>query len=146
MKLSDIVWTPSPKPLAASGLLIYASEFAVLKSKIRTFTPVQMARVKLAHNKNVAVLLGEESDLPWIPGALYLGQASGVTNLYLPTSLSPSLPIPLIASAVSTLFGTGQYAIDPKHNQCYDVSAALPLSRIDPETLPFGFIAPEKLQ
>ena len=136
MKLSDIVWTPSQQPLPASGLLIYASEFTQLRGKLRTFTAEQNTRVKLAHNKSVALLQGTDEDLPWIPGALYLGQVSGVTNLYLPTTLSPSLPIPLIASVVSTLFGTGQYAIDPKHHQCFDVSAALPLNRIDPETLP----------
>ena len=136
MKLSDIVWTPSPHPLAASGLLIYAREFPLLKDKLNTFTPEQKVRVKLAHDKNVIVLLGEDADLPWIPGALYLGQVTGVTHLYLPTTLSPSLPIPLVASAVSTLFGNGQYVIDPKHHQCFDVSAALPLHRIDPETLP----------
>ncbi|WP_022951102.1 hypothetical protein [Leucothrix mucor] len=136
MKLSDIVWKPSQQPLPASGLLIYAAEYPLFKAKLASFTPEQKARLKLAHGSDVAVLLGANQDLPWIPGALYLGQASGVTNLYLPTTLSPSLPIALIASAVATLFGTGQYAIDPKHHQCFNISAALPLSRIDPETLP----------
>ena len=136
MTLSDIVWTPSQQPLPASGLLVYASEYPLLRAKLGAFTSEQKAHLKLAHGSKVAILLGASQNLPWIPGALYLGQTNGVTNLYLPTSLSPSLPIALIASAVTTLFGTGQYAIDPKHHHCFDVSAALPLNRIDPETLP----------
>lgn len=136
MKLSDVVWRPSSQPLAASGLLIYSREYPQLKSKLEAFTAEQQAQLKLAHDKHVAVLLGDEVNLPWIPGALYLGQATGVTNLYLPTTLSPSLPISLIASAVSTLFGPGQYAINPKQHTCFNVSAALPLNRIDPEALP----------
>ena len=136
MKLSEIVWKPSREPLTASGLLIYAREFPLLKAKLNTFTPEQKAQLKLAHDRNVAVLLGDSQDLPWIPGALYLGQSPAVTNLYLPTNLSPSLPVAMIASAVSTLFGAGHYAIDPKNHHCFNVSAALPLNRIDPETLP----------
>lgn len=136
MKLSDVRWTPAVKPLSANGLLIRAAAYPSFKTKLAGFSKEQKSRLKLAHHNDTCILLGKNDDLPWIPGAVYLGKEMGVPSLYLPTTLTPSFPPSLIANAVNAIFGSGQYVIDPKNQYCFNISAALPLSQIDPETLP----------
>ncbi|MGB1311688.1 MAG: hypothetical protein ACPG47_10765 [Leucothrix sp.] len=135
MKLSDIVWVPATTPLPASGLLIHAAECSLFKTKLVSFNQEQKSQLTLAYSNDTYLVLADSHHLPWIPGALYLGIAPSTPSLYLPTTLSPSLPTSLIANAVLQLFGPGQYAIDPKNHHCFNVSEALPLNRIDLETL-----------
>jgi hypothetical protein len=46
------------------------------------------------------VLLGEEDQLPWADGVVYLGRDASSPSLLLPTNREPLVPLPLLERAV----------------------------------------------
>ena len=60
----------------------------------------------LSHYKGVAapgllVVLGEEKQLPWVDGVVYLGRDSDSPSLLFPTNLEPSVPAALLQRALA---------------------------------------------
>lgn len=47
------------------------------------------------------LILGEEKELPWVDGVVYLGHESELPSLLFPTNLAPSVPTALLERALA---------------------------------------------
>ena len=69
------------------------------------------------------VILGEETQLPWVDGVVYLGHDSGAPSLLFPTNLEPSVPAALLERSLAAVHNhTGPVAL------LLDAPAIVPLS------------------
>jgi hypothetical protein len=62
----------------------------------------------LPHYKGVGapgllVILGEEEQLPWVDGVVYLGHDSQSPSLLFPTNLEPSVPVALLQRSLAVV-------------------------------------------
>src|SRR5262249_24314567 len=71
----------------------------------------------LSHYRGVGapgllVILGEEAQLPWVDGEVYLGHESQSPALLFPTNLEPSAPAALLERALAPVHDTtGPFAL-----------------------------------
>ncbi len=87
--------------------------------------------VSAAATTGTLLLLGDTDSLPWVDGGIYLGTAPGSGELLLPTSLVPSLPEELLASALAYQFPelAAPLALLPSAQIVLPAGGARPLSR-----------------
>ena len=121
---------PRPRPAASSP---------------RTTRPLTALR-GLAGDRLLAIL-GDERDLPWVDGVIYLGADPDAPRLLLPTALAPSVAAAiyevavlrhLAAAAASSAAPAAQLALltaspiavlPPPHDTFFSVASAAALSR-----------------
>jgi hypothetical protein len=75
------------------------------------------------------VVLGPESELPWVDGVVYLGREAAAPGLLVPTHLSPDVPIALLEAAVLRSVQGSPVAVVPDARQLIDVGAARAIDR-----------------
>lgn len=102
--LLPIKWLHRDPPLAPAAVAAYGSDCIkqlVLRLSLREETTVK--RVRFVFGENILVAMAAEEDLPWSDGAIFLGSQPG-SNLFLPTNLTPSIPIQIFERAFNNKF------------------------------------------
>lgn len=126
--MDSLKWVPANAPLKAVGLIAPKDD-----KVIQTLLALDLERItslRGSFSDAAIVLLGDESHLPWIPNAVYVGQLASAPNILIPTHLQPSYPLDWLGRAVERQFGKGQYALDPIHKRVFNTSEALSVSII----------------
>jgi hypothetical protein len=59
-----------------------------------------LARLRGVAGEGILAVLGEEDQLPWVDGGVYLGRDASSPSLLLPTNREPLVPLPLLERAV----------------------------------------------
>jgi hypothetical protein len=94
---------PRSTPLSARAVV--ASD-AVAKSLGRRLVQLDDGALKMlaaVGSDDLLVILGDESQLPWIDGVTYFGRDDSAPGLLLPTALAPSVPAPVLEAAIRKL-------------------------------------------
>jgi hypothetical protein len=108
--MTAIVWSPREPPLAACGVIAWGAAAELLAARV----PTEVSLSALA-SEEALLLLGETGELPWVDGVVYLGRDDSAPELLLPTTLSPSVPLDLLARALrKRLSANGPLAIVPR--------------------------------
>ncbi|WP_431685848.1 hypothetical protein [Hahella sp. NBU794] len=128
----EIEWRRSEQPMQPGGLLARAEHRADCLRALLQLEPARQAALMGVAAASCIVIFGDETDLPWIPGVIYLGRAPSSPNLWWPTYLQPMTPPDLLQQAVRRHAGSGDFAIDPERKTLIPLREALPL---DPHTI-----------
>jgi len=85
--------------------------------------PDSLSHYKAVGARGLLIILGEEKQLPWVDGVIYLGRDSQSPSLLFPTNLEPSVPAALLQRAVEVVHNQhGPFAL------LLDPPAIVPLS------------------
>jgi hypothetical protein len=96
MNAQRLSWTRREPPLPVAAVACQVQELTALLAA--TARRVELGReLKVVSGPGGGVVLGAAEDLPWFPGAVYLGWDAGVL---VPTTRAPSLPVDFLAPSL----------------------------------------------
>ena len=100
-----IEWRPREPPLVAGAVVAWddGARRLATRALAAAWPPGALAAVAAA---DALVLVGDYARLPWVDGAVYLARDPHAPSLYLPTTLSPTVPLTLLERALITQFPT----------------------------------------
>lgn len=91
-----MIWRPRVIPLSAGAAIARGGAAPLLAARLSSMRDEELARLRGAATPELIAIAG--TDLPWIDGIEYLGRDE---ELFLPTALAPSVPVPLLARAIA---------------------------------------------
>lgn len=96
-----IAWAPAEPPLPATAVAVQVPAAARLEAKIDRNPQWRVTRFD-----SWTVVRGAE--LPWVDGAIYLGELPGATRVLVPVHHRPLVHPDLVHRAAATFRGTAQ--------------------------------------
>ena len=90
-----MTWRPRFTPLVPVGVAARGTAATSLAHRL-LHDPDSLAQFKGVAAPGLLVILGEEKQLPWVDGVVYLGHDSQSPSLLFPTNLEPSVPAALL--------------------------------------------------
>ena len=110
-----MTWRPRFTPLVPAGVAARGPAATSLAHRLLR-DPDTLSNFKAVAAPGLLVILGEEPQLPWVDGGVYLGHDSEAPSLLFPTSLEPSVPAALLErslTATHNLRGPCALLLDP---------------------------------
>lgn len=92
MNTGFVTWSDREPPLTACAIAASGEVARRLASHLLELDRSAMGRLSGVAGKNSIVLLADETNLPWVDGALYLGRDPMAPALLLPTRIEPAVP------------------------------------------------------
>lgn len=94
MSSVPVTWTENESPLPPCAVAAMDLPAKRLARRMLQLDQATLGRLLGVAGKNTLVVLGVESDLPWVDGVVYLGRDSSAPGLLLPTLFTPTVPGP----------------------------------------------------
>jgi hypothetical protein len=95
-----IRWSARAVPLTPTAVIACGPVAARLADRLLTFADDLLLRLRGVAGRDLIVLTGESSDLPWLDGVDYLGRDPLAPGLYIPTTLEPTPSVVLLERAL----------------------------------------------
>jgi hypothetical protein len=96
----DVIWSPREFALAPQAVAACNSVLAkAMAAKLLKRNDDELRTLQCVAGSSVLFVIGDESDLPWLDGVVYIGQERNST-IYVPTMLQASAPLPLLERAL----------------------------------------------
>lgn len=92
MNAGFVTWSDREPPLVACAVAAQGSVAKELANRLLHLDDAALLRLAGVAGPNTIVLLGDEADLPWVDGVLYLGRDPLAPSLLLPTRMEPLVP------------------------------------------------------
>ncbi len=92
---------PVPEP---AGVVALGPAAHALLARLRALGDEQLASLNVVATRDMLVVLGQGSALPWADGVHYCAPTPGLPSLWLPTLTEPDLPLDLV---LANLAGRG---------------------------------------
>lgn len=108
-------WRPRFTPLVSVGVAARGRTATNLAHRLLRDAE-SLSHYKAIGGPGLLVVLGEEKQLPWVDGVVYLGHDSESPSLLFPTNLQPSVPAALLErslAAAHNLRGPCALLLDP---------------------------------
>jgi len=121
----NFTWQTRDEPLKPVAVAAFGPAARALIASVDKRTELHALR-GLAGD-DLVLLLGEEEQLPWADGAIYLGRDPEAPSLLLPTLLRPSLPLSLVERAMLRR-GSGPFAVIPTRKELIPIDGARPVT------------------
>lgn len=96
----QVRWTPRETPLAARAVVATGAAATSLGRRVAELDDDALGALTAVAGKQLLVVLGESSALPWADGVTYLGRDEAAPDLLLPTALEPTVPAAVLEAAV----------------------------------------------
>ena len=93
-------WRPRTEALPAQAAVAWGAAARTLHARLRQFEPEQQAGLSATASRELLIVVGEGSALPWVDGVAYAGPCNEVPGLWFPTLEVPDLPADLIARSL----------------------------------------------
>lgn len=100
-----MTWRPRFTPLVPVGVAARGKGATSLAMRLLR-DPDSLSHYKAVGAPGLLVILGEETQLPWVDGAIYLGHESESPALLFPTNLEPSVPAALLERSLTAVHNT----------------------------------------
>src|SRR2546421_12248969 len=94
-----VTWRSRQSPLTPVAVAAQGEAARLLAGRLLARDDADLARLQGVAGPGLLVISGEEGALPWVDGAIYLGRDTEASALLLPTTLEPSVPLPLLERA-----------------------------------------------
>ena len=126
-----VEWTSRGEPLSPTAVVALGAVAVALARRLLREEDERLARLHGVSGTERLVVLGSAEDLPWVSGVHYLGKDPEAPSLLLPTTLAPSVPAALLASALVARFPSEKppLAVLPETREVISVQAARPRDR-----------------
>ncbi|MBX9667756.1 MAG: hypothetical protein K2X93_09070 [Candidatus Obscuribacterales bacterium] len=96
----DLSWGFRDLPLIPQAVVAVGSGLSrALVKKLLKREQNELRKLQCVAGKELLLVLGDESNLPWLDGVVYLGQERN-SSVYIPTVLQPSQSIALLERAL----------------------------------------------
>ncbi len=125
--MNPIKWIPRQTPLTAMAVVTKQPVAAQLVSKLLLRIDKELSELKGCYAGDYVVIIGDESMLPWINGAVYFGKDPDAPSLLMPTHSKPTVHTGLVEKAFSKLTAKGRIIIMPDDAVVIPILKALPL-------------------
>lgn len=99
-EMLPVAWRPRPVPLDPVGMAARGDAARVLARRLLARDDEALARLSGVAGRDLLILLGDTSLLPWVEGVFYLGRDAHAPSLLLPTNRQPAVPLPLLERAL----------------------------------------------
>lgn len=119
-----VEWRPRPEPLAPRAVVGFGPVAARLVARLLADVEALPGLEGLSGDALILVL-GPSERLPWVDGVRYYGRDPAAPELYLPTTLAPTVPVEIYAR---TIEGPRPLLIEPREGRAFPLGGALPLS------------------
>jgi MoxR-vWA-beta-propeller ternary system protein len=93
-------WRPRTRPLTPAAVSATGPASHALAARLLERDDEGLGRLRGVAGEGILAVLGEEEQLPWVDGAVYLGRDASSPALLLPTNREPLVPLPLLERAV----------------------------------------------
>ena len=126
-----VLWQPRRYPLTPTAVAAQGEAAQKLTERLLACDKETLSRLKGVAGPEWIVVLGEESLLPWVDGAIYLGRDALAPALLLPTTLEPSVPLPLLEKALRRQAPTlaAPIAVLPETHVLFSLASARTIAR-----------------
>jgi len=125
-----IAWHLRSEPLAPVGVAGSGEVARRLGEAALRRDDAALASLRAVAGDGLLVILGQESALPWVDGALYLGNDPRAPSLLLSTLRAPSVPLELFQTAAQRkLGGADAIAVIAEHGLLVPLASARPIAR-----------------
>lgn len=96
------MWRPRFTPLVSVGVAARGAAATSLAHRLLR-DPDSLSHYKGVSAPGLLIILGEEKQLPWVDGVVYLGHDSQAPSLLFPTNLEPSVPAALLQRTLAVV-------------------------------------------
>jgi hypothetical protein len=93
-------WRARAEAPPAQAAVAWGAASRVLHARLRQFEPEQQAGLSATASRELLIVVGEGSALPWVDGIAYAAPCTDAPGLWLPTLEEPDLPADLIARSL----------------------------------------------
>jgi len=127
----EIAWAPREFPLTPAAMAARGEASVRLARRLRRLDDETLLQLHGVAGKQLIVLQGEPSLLPWVDGVQYLGIDARAPGVLFPTQYRPNLPPELLAGAIiaKTKATAGLIALLPNPLLVIPMERARPVSR-----------------
>jgi hypothetical protein len=124
----DWGWRHCADPSEAQAALAWNEAAPRLLRRLRQVAPETQARMAITATRDVLVVCGLATELPWVEGVAYAAPCAGAAGLWLPTLHEPEVPVELLARALHDRHRRAPLLLWPRPQ------AVIPLDRQRPAT------------
>lgn len=122
-------WRPRAEPLPAQAAVAWGGAARALHARLRQAGPEPQAGLSATAGRDLLVLVGTGSELPWVDGIAYAAPCEAAPGLWLPALFEPDLPADLIARALQRRHpGRQPLLLWPRPEAVLPLDRLLPLS------------------
>jgi hypothetical protein len=118
-----VSWQLRDERLPAGAALAWGQTAVDLIDRLLVRSDAELSRLSGIVFQRGVLILGDECDLPWVDGILYLGRDDAAPSLLLPTALRPDVPVALLERAVQRATSAPEH----RHHQRWAISVTPPL-------------------
>lgn len=125
-----IVFAPRDEPLLPCAAYAFDSAGAALARRLLGSSDASLRLLTGVASSRLVLVVGPETELPWVPGVSYLGRDDAEPALLVPTALTANVSVELLAEAVFSRLGRREScALLPEPPLLVPLGRALTLSR-----------------
>jgi MoxR-vWA-beta-propeller ternary system domain bpX5 len=96
-------WCADPSPPEPHGAVGWHQAARSLHARLAQLPSSVQARLLASANRDVLIVTGAPTDLPWVPGVAYATRCVEAPTLWRPTLLQPDVPADLLARSLQRL-------------------------------------------
>jgi len=111
--MQALLWTHRSEALAPAGMVTAGAVTGRLLARLGALDAPALSRLSALATRDMLVVLGAAADLPWVNGARYCAPDPAVQTLWMPTNMTPKLPVDLIRRSASARAGDGPLLLWP---------------------------------
>ena len=127
----EIVWTPRDVPLPAAAVLGVGT-VALALARALSQRPELLELAEVVAGRELICVRAPTELLPWADGVIYLGREPTAPDLYIPTTLVPSVPAELLLTACIRTGHAAPLCVLPQPRSIVSLARA---RRVDPPAL-----------
>jgi hypothetical protein len=126
-------WSLRAQPLAPAAACATGAVAAKLVRRLLQRSDEALTRLRGVASPRLIALLGDEAELPWVDGVIYLGRDLDAPSLLMPTQRQPDVHPTLLERALLARFTDVPLALLIEPSACVPLGKARPLARISLE-------------
>ena len=96
----SLTWRPRDRALTPVAVSAAGPVSHALVERLLERDDEELGGLRGVAGEGILAVLGEEEQLPWVDGVVYLGREESSPSLLVPTNLEPLVPLPLLERAV----------------------------------------------
>lgn len=97
-------WQARSEPVEPQAAVAWGEVARRLHARLLLLSEAQLLRLQATANRDVLVVCGPFSDLPWVDGVAYAAPDARAPGLWLPTSWEPEVPTDPLNQALAARF------------------------------------------
>jgi len=121
-------WCPVSEVATPRAAVAWGVAARQLHQRLTQLDEAQRASLQATANRDVLIVLGEASELPWVDGVAYAAPSVAAPALWLPLHWQPDVPEDLLGRALERQYGRKPLLLWREPSTVVPLDRQLPLS------------------